>query len=210
MIHTMNANTENMHGLMIQAFDFNEQAVRTVLRDGEPWVVAADVCRVLEIANSRDALKALESDEKASVGIADTSSSSRNSITVNVVNESGLYALIFKSRKAEARKFRRWVTGVVLPLLRKQGAVALATAAVRDAETLRLEAVREEVTARVRVIEGMGAFAADSGVLGRKLSLEQVSAIHALGTMRLEALQFLWRLETVGHKTGLLREPVEG
>jgi prophage antirepressor-like protein len=109
----------------IRAFDFQEHAVRTLVMAETPWFVAADVCRVLEIANARDAVKALDVDERASVGIADTSSSTRKSITTNVINESGLYALIFKSRKPEAKKFRKWVTAEVLPALRKQGAYSV-------------------------------------------------------------------------------------
>lgn len=99
-------------------FDFEEQAVRVVMRDDAPWFVAADVCRVLEIGNPRDALSRLEDDEKDGVGITDTIG--RNQIT-NVINESGLYALILTSRKPAAKRFRKWVTAEVLPALRTQG-----------------------------------------------------------------------------------------
>lgn len=71
--------------------------------NGEPWFVAADVCRALEVSNSRDAVARLDDDEKAAVGLTDTSS---NGVTqkreVTIVNEPGLYALVLGSRKPEA------------------------------------------------------------------------------------------------------------
>lgn len=103
--------------MKLQTFDFNSNPVRVVMMDDAPWFVAVDVCRVLEIVNSRDALSALEEDEKG-VGISDTPGGSQK---MNIVSESGLYALIFKSRKAEAKKFRKWVTSEVLPELRRSG-----------------------------------------------------------------------------------------
>ncbi|MGH1416860.1 MAG: BRO-N domain-containing protein [Pelagimonas sp.] len=99
-------------------FDFEDTPVRAVMRDGATWWVAADVCRVLEIGNSRDALSRLESDEKDGVGITDAIGRTQ---TTNVVNESGLYALIMTSRKPAARRFRKWVTAEVLPTLRREG-----------------------------------------------------------------------------------------
>lgn len=100
-------------------FDFEDQAVRVVKIDGEPWFVAADLCRVLEIANSRDAVARLDDDERADVGITDASGLQTRK--TNIISESGLYALVFTSRKPEARRFRKWVTSVVLPAIRKTG-----------------------------------------------------------------------------------------
>lgn len=160
-------------GLMIQVFDFNSQAVRTVMRDGEAWFVAADVCRVLEIANSRDALKSLEADERACVGITDTSSSSRNSISVNVINESGLYALIFKSRKAEARKFRRWVTGEVLPALRRTGRFEAAPAEGVVAGGAALLSILEFLSLKLATMPVGMVFWADVLELGRAVQVAE-------------------------------------
>lgn len=91
--------------------------VRYEMIDGEPWFVANDVCNILGIVNSRDALSRLEDDEKG-VGITDTLGGKQE---MNIVNESGLYNLIFQSRKPEAKKFRKWVTSEVLPSIRKTG-----------------------------------------------------------------------------------------
>lgn len=110
---------------LIQAFDFEETPVRIHLRETEPWFVAADVCRVLDIANSRDAIGGLDEDEKTTVANPDSRPGEPGAKFFNLINESGLYALIFKSRKAEAKRFRKWVTGEVLPALRQQGAYAL-------------------------------------------------------------------------------------
>lgn len=96
---------------------YNDQPVRVINRDGEPWFVAKDVCDILDLGNSRDAVSSLDADEK-DVGIADTPGGKQ---TMSLVNESGLYSLIFRSRKDEAKKFRRWVTHDVLPSIRKTG-----------------------------------------------------------------------------------------
>lgn len=104
----------------LQCFDFDGNPVRVVDRDGLPWFVAADVCRVLDIANPRDAVSSLDEDEKTTVGNTDGRAGAGPQ-TFNVVSESGLYAMVFKSRKPQARLFRKWVTSVVLPTLRTEG-----------------------------------------------------------------------------------------
>ena len=92
--------------------------VRAIMKDGEPWFVAADVCRALEIANNRDALTRLEQDEKG-VALTDTPGGAQE---VTIVNEPGLYTLVLGSRKREAKSFKRWVTHDVVPSIRKTGA----------------------------------------------------------------------------------------
>jgi hypothetical protein len=98
-------------------FAFQGQAVRTILKDGETWFVAADVCAVLEHTNSRVAVSRLEDDEK---GVSSVYTLGGGQETT-VVNESGLYNLIFTSRKPQAKAFRRWVTSEVLPSIRATG-----------------------------------------------------------------------------------------
>ena len=105
----------------------NEQfgEIRTVSINGEPWIVAVDVCRALEISNSRMATDRLDEDEKATVSLTDTSS---NGVSQNremtVINEYGLYSLILGSRKPEAKAFKRWVTHEVIPSIRRTGSYA--------------------------------------------------------------------------------------
>lgn len=106
-------------------FSFGTQQVRTLLIDGLPWFVAADVCASLAIGNVSLAVNGradretdgLDEDEKG-IATVNTPSGAQEML---VVNESGLYALIFKSRKAEAKRFKKWVTAEVLPAIRKYG-----------------------------------------------------------------------------------------
>lgn len=98
-------------------FAFQGQAVRTVLKDGETWFVAADVCTVLELINPTKAVLRLDEDEKGLISIQGAGGVQK----VNAVSESGLYALVLTSRKPQARAFRRWVTSEVLPSIRATG-----------------------------------------------------------------------------------------
>jgi prophage antirepressor-like protein len=122
---------------------FEDELVR-VRRDenGDPWFVAKDVCRVLGIANHKDAVSRLDEDERAGVGITDPSSNGvEQERTFTTVSESGLYALIFKSRKPQAKTFRKWVTSEVLPAIRKTGRYE--GGGVADREAL-LESIKEQ------------------------------------------------------------------
>lgn len=112
----MLTNKNEAGNLLPQAFTFNasNQQVRTVIIDGQPYFVAKDVCNVLGHTNPSVAIQMLDDDERAKQCLG------RQGETW-VVNESGLYHLIFQSRKAEAKVFRKWVTSEVLPALRKTG-----------------------------------------------------------------------------------------
>ena len=108
------------------AFAFEESAVRVVPNGNTPVFVAKDVCAVLGIANHRDAISSLDDDEVGCVGIPDAMGRIRET---NVLTESGLYALVFRSNKPEAKRFRKWVTSEVLPSIRKTGGYGILTAA---------------------------------------------------------------------------------
>ena len=101
----------------LQVFNYGEFPVRTVLMDGEPWWVLKDVCSVLEIENHRNVAARLDTDEK---GVHQMSTLGGNQKMV-IINESGLYKVILRSDKPEAKKFTRWVTHEVLPAIRKTG-----------------------------------------------------------------------------------------
>lgn len=105
----------------LTVFQFEQNEVRFVGTADEPWWVAADVCAVLEIRNSRDALARLDEDEKG-VGIIDTLGGKQE---MTIINESGLYSLVLTSRKPQAKRFKKWVTTDVLPSIRKTGSYAL-------------------------------------------------------------------------------------
>ena len=96
-------------------------AVRTVSIDGEPWFVANDVFRVLAVKNTKDALHTLDDDEKSGVDIIDPHGRIQRT---NCISESGLYSIVLRSRKPEAREFRRWITHEVIPSIRRHGMYA--------------------------------------------------------------------------------------
>lgn len=99
----------------LQMFNFENNSVRVIQKDGEPWFVAKDVCDVLEIRNTSQALQRLDVDERSMFNIG------RQGET-NIINEYGLYSLVLASRKPEAKQFKRWVTHEVIPSIRKHGA----------------------------------------------------------------------------------------
>lgn len=138
----------------LQIFDFNQSPVRLIEQGGQPWFVAADVCQVLGLSNVTEALRSLDEDELASE-LLNTDTQGR---TMRLISESGLYALIFKSRKAVAKAFRKWVTSEVLPTIRKTGAYSAGG-------TDRVQGVLEQMI--VDVYEG-------------RLSLEKAEAIAGL------------------------------
>jgi prophage antirepressor-like protein len=119
----------------IVPFSFDEKPVRVVERDGVQWFSLNDVCAVLEIANPRDAAGRLDDDEK-DVVITDTLGGRQEA---TVIDESGLYKLVLRSRKASAKRFSKWVTREVLPSIRRTGGYGQAApvAPLDDNATLR-------------------------------------------------------------------------
>lgn len=104
-----------------QIFNFEQNEVRTVLVNDEPYFVGKDVAEVLGYSNTKDALsRHVDSEDKTGSRIT-TSGQSRE---MTIINESGLYSLILKSKLPNARKFKRWVTSEVLPQIRKHGMYA--------------------------------------------------------------------------------------
>ncbi|MEI2460931.1 phage antirepressor [Bacillus subtilis] len=99
-------------------FNYQDQQVRTVVKDGQPWFVAKDVCNVLNHSNHKVAVSRLDEDEVSKFYLTD--SLGRNQKTT-VVNEAGLYSLILTSNKPEAKQFKRWITHEVIPEIRKTG-----------------------------------------------------------------------------------------
>jgi len=102
----------------IVPFQFDAATVRAVVgADGEPWFVAADVSAVLEYRGAPDMTRILDADEKGTQ-IVRTPGGEQE---MTVINESGLYSAVLRSRKPEAKRFKRWVTAEVLPSIRKTG-----------------------------------------------------------------------------------------
>lgn len=104
----------------IQRFDFKGSALRTLTDEaGEPWFVAKDVCDILELHNVTEALRPLDDDEKSNFRISEVAQNGGRAPII--ISEPGLYKLIMRSRKPEAKEFQRWVTHEVLPQIRKTG-----------------------------------------------------------------------------------------
>lgn len=98
-------------------------AVRIVIRNGNPWFVAKNVCECLELGNVTEALRGLDDDEKVQLetNIINPEVGGRGTL---LISEAGLYSLILRSRKPEAKAFKRWVTHDILPSIRKHGLYA--------------------------------------------------------------------------------------
>ena len=90
------------------------------MKDGEPWFVAADVCRAIGLSDVSMSVRKLDDDEKGTSSICTLGGEQK----MTVVNEPGLYSLVLGSRKPQAKEFKRWITHEVIPSIRKHGAYA--------------------------------------------------------------------------------------
>lgn len=135
-------------------FTFPEtgQPVRTVTIDGEPWWVAVDVCVILEIGNPSQAVSYLDDDERGSTLISNEGGQQR---PANVINEPGLYSLILRSRKPQAKAFKRWITHEVIPSIRRTGSYAAAPREMSKLEALQaaIESEQGRLAAEARIAE---------------------------------------------------------
>jgi prophage antirepressor-like protein len=108
----------------VQVFNFEgSRGVRVIIRDGEPWFAAKDVCGILELVNVTETLRNMPDDERFALSSTEGKTLSFDHATagVNLVNEPGVYRLIFQSRKPEAEMLKRWIFHEVLPSIRKTG-----------------------------------------------------------------------------------------
>ena len=127
-----------MHSAQVIPFKFETREVRTLLIEDQPWFVASDVAQALLYSEAKDMTRNLDDDEKGRQ-IVPTPGGDQEMI---VINESGLYHAVLKSRKPEAKPFRKWVTSEVLPAIRKTGQYAatapqaLAATPALDAQTI--------------------------------------------------------------------------
>ena len=108
----------------VQVFSSEFGSVRVIVQDGEPWFVAADVCKALEHTNTSVAVSKLDEDERSKLNLGRQGE-------VIIVSEPGLYALVLGSRKPEAKAFKRWITHDVIPAIRRHGMYATPQTAER-------------------------------------------------------------------------------
>lgn len=122
------------HALKVFEYE-DKRPFRIIDRNGEPWFALVDICRELEIGNPSQAAAGLDDDERETIippsgmALSNNEGQRGGARSMIVVNESGLYNLIFRSRKPEAKRFRKWVTSEVLPQIRKTGAYSAGTPA---------------------------------------------------------------------------------
>lgn len=118
-----------MNGLQIfNSEEFGE--IRTVSINDEPWFVASDICKALELSNATVSVQRLDEDEKSKFNLGLSGGDT------NCVNEYGLYSLVLASRKPEAKKFKRWITHEVIPSIRKHGGYIAGQESMTDDELL--------------------------------------------------------------------------
>ena len=117
--------------------------IRTLLIDGEPWFVAADVCKALELGNPSMTVERLDDDEKG-ISTIDTLGGKQ---CMAIINEPGLYSLVITSRKPEAKAFKRWITHEVIPSIRKHRAYISP-----NAEAVQVTPTIEQYIASARII----------------------------------------------------------
>lgn len=187
--------------------DFGE--VRVVELNNEPWFVATDICKALDIKNVTQAINRLDEDERSMFNIG------RQGET-NIVNEYGLYNLILSSRKPEAKKFKRWITHEVIPSIRKHGAymtpekieevlmnpdtiIQLATA-LKEEQQRRLQAERQIEEQKPKVLFAEAWEVSEHSILvGEMAKLLARNGLENMGQNRL----FKWlRANGYLHKSG--------
>lgn len=137
----------------IELFTYTDHQVRVVIIDGEPWFILADLCRVLEIASPGNVAARLADDQKG-IHLTETPGGRQQMV---IVSEPGMYEVVIRSDKPEAVTFRRWITGTVLPEIRKTGSYSTAPALTDDElihRALEVSARRvAELTERVAELE---------------------------------------------------------
>lgn len=102
---------------LVNLFDFNGSSVRVITIKGDPWFVVKDLCNILEIVKIDSAIRCLDDDEKGTHSVSTPGGNQE----LSVASESGMYCLVLRSRKPQAKEFRKWVTSEVLPSIRKTG-----------------------------------------------------------------------------------------
>ena len=134
-------------------FAFEEHLVRVVERNGEPWFVGVDVCRALDLSKPENALGTLDDDERYTLtkGVTD-GHDGPNARTI--VSEAGVYRLVFRSRKPEAQRFKRWLAHDVLPQIRRTGGYAPQGCHLNDDPRNDTIAVRMQLVREARTLYG--------------------------------------------------------
>jgi prophage antirepressor-like protein len=175
---------------LIKAFEGKK--VRTIVIKREPWWVLADVCQVLNITNVGDAASRLDDDEKDDIGITDAIGRVQKTI---IINESGLYTLILRSNKPEAKRFRKWVTSDVLPQIRKTGRYEISSETRKNSAQVRhtfTDTLKDHGVEGKQYIKITGTMKKHAGMPGNlkkdnmdKIELAKIEAAEMLATINM-------------------------
>lgn len=172
--------------------------LRAILKDGEPWFVATDVCKAMEISNSTVAISRLDIDEVAKFNLGGLSGE------CNVVSEPGLYSLALGSRKPQAKPFKRWVTHEVIPTIRKHGMYATPETAekilgdpdflIETLQTLKKErALRQEAEQKIEQDKPKVLFAEAVGSSKQSILIRELAKLLAQNGIQIgEKRLFSW------------------
>lgn len=187
-------------------FTFGDRPVRTVIRDGEPWFVAADVCRVLGYRRTSDAMRHVDR-EDYEVITSDTVSPGQPEYSlmplpagnlrysVSLVNESGLYSLVLRSSRPEAVAFKRWVTSELLPAVRRGGYSLGVPTTLPEALELAAAQARQLDAARTELAESAPKVAAFDTYLDAEGSVPMGAVANMLGIGRTTLFSLLRRAD---------------
>lgn len=137
---------------LVFTFPDTAQPVRSLTIDGEPWFVIADACKILALSNPTMAAERIDDDDLSTAEVIDSMGRAQQP---RITNEPGLYDLIFQSRKAEARAFKRWVTHEVIPSIRRTGSYSMAPREMTKLEALQaaIESEQGRLLAEARIAE---------------------------------------------------------
>lgn len=133
----------------LSVWNYHNSEIRVIEKDGEPWWILADVCKILELSNPSRVAERLDDDEKANFELGLSGGAT------NIINESGLYSVILRSDKPQAKPFKRWVTHEVLPSIRKTGSYTTPQARTSEFESLSRRIERLEQSALLRRVEAL-------------------------------------------------------
>lgn len=195
-------------------FQFDTHDVRIQDRDGQPWFVASDVCAVLDIAKHRDAVSRLDEDERTTV-IVDTLGGPQS---VCAISESGLFMLILRSRKAAAKRFRKWVTSEVLPAIRRTGSYGSPAPAadLNDNATLRalllgkldrLDELQPKADALDRLADARGAMNVTEAAKVLKMGRDELfRRLHTLRWIYRQQSSGRWQCHADRERAGLIEQ----
>ena len=186
----------------LQVFSFESNEIRTVVDDnGDPWWVASDVCRSIGLQNVTEALRPMDADHKG----FKTFETPGGRQTLATVNEPGLYQMIFRSNKEEAKRFRRWVLSEVLPSIRKTGRYVApgAPAPAGDPTLMMLDIIREGHLRQLATEREVAALGSRTAAVEARVEaamagdVEEVSFMSVRGYCRVHGLRFSKGAESI-------------